>query len=48
MNLIVLVLDSFRQDHVSNYNQGHGPFPVFSQRLPDLHERISGGPPYDS
>ncbi|MBI4551950.1 MAG: sulfatase [Candidatus Latescibacteria bacterium] len=26
MNLIIIVLDSFRQDHVSLYNQGHGPF----------------------
>ncbi len=26
MNLIVIVLDSFRQDHVSFYNSGEGPF----------------------
>lgn len=26
MNLIVIVLDSFRQDHVSLYHQGRGPF----------------------
>ncbi|MGQ0568315.1 MAG: sulfatase [Armatimonadota bacterium] len=27
MNLIVLVLDSLRQDHVSAHHQGRGPFP---------------------
>ena len=27
MNIIVIVLDSFRQDHVGIYNRGHGPFP---------------------
>ncbi len=26
MNIIVLVLDSLRQDHVSLYNKGEGPF----------------------
>lgn len=27
MNVIIVILDSFRQDHVSIYNQGVGPFP---------------------
>lgn len=27
MNVIVIFLDSFRQDHVSIYHQGRGPFP---------------------
>ena len=27
MNVIVIFLDSFRQDHLSIYNQGEGPFP---------------------
>lgn len=27
MNVIILFLDSFRQDHLSVYNQGVGPFP---------------------
>ncbi len=27
MNIVVIVLDSFRQDHVSVYNAGVGPFP---------------------
>lgn len=27
MNVIVIILDSFRQDHIGIYNQGNGPFP---------------------
>jgi len=27
MNVIIIILDSFRQDHISAYNQGQGPFP---------------------
>lgn len=37
MNLIVVVLDSFRQDHVSLYNQGKGPFDgVAACRTPNI------------
>ncbi len=37
MNLIVVVIDSLRQDHVSAYNQGLGPFPdVPACRTPNL------------
>ena len=27
MNIVIIVLDSFRQDHVGFYNAGKGPFP---------------------
>ncbi|MBI3910595.1 MAG: sulfatase-like hydrolase/transferase, partial [Armatimonadetes bacterium] len=37
MNLIIIVLDSFRQDHVSAYHGGRGPFPdVPSCQTPNL------------
>lgn len=37
MNIIVLVLDSLRQDHVSTYHQGRAPFPdVPACRTPNL------------
>jgi arylsulfatase A-like enzyme len=37
MNVIVIVLDSLRQDHVSLYNRGQGPFPdVAACQTPNL------------
>lgn len=37
MNLIVLVIDSLRQDHVGLYHGGSGPFPdVAACRTPHL------------
>jgi arylsulfatase A-like enzyme len=37
MNVIVIVLDSLRQDHVSLYHKGTGPFPdVLACRTPNL------------
>src|SRR5438067_5478093 len=37
MNLIVLVLDSLRQDHVSFYHRGRAPFPAVPPcRTPNL------------
>ena len=37
MNVIVIVLDSLRQDHVSYYHQGEGAFPdVAACQTPNL------------
>lgn len=49
MNVIVIVLDSFRQDHVSFYHGGRGPFEgVAACRTPNLDRFAAGCVAFDS